>query len=350
MSNLQLLRIKAEKRMYLVEIRNAEGEVKEEWLERDVIDFISPGFIEREQPGCSNAASHSPIPPPPVAQSSVSYSPIPQSPVPQSSVSHSLVSHSLVSSSPVQETSSVVPPSADSYLICDHCRAAFKRRDHLKNHLYMQHFGGKLSVGCPNCRKTFGYKQNLTKHLRKGHNFSREKALSISTKVVNLAKKGKKGKKPSKKSSKKSAASKRASTAALKKKRKVPKRTGLAEGGAVPLGKNQSVSKLTSETKQLTIKLTRVEKELPDYAHLFRPSESVASTANKGVVDNDASAEQLGQSLSQEIGEEIGNRTHKYRIRTIATKYLYGQISNTFPKQSITRLFTGFGFRTSTTH
>lgn len=111
MSKLQLLKIKKEKHLYLVEVRNEAGEIRDQWLEKDYIKFIDPDFLDREEADCSYASpqqhvSPPTVSPPPVSRPSVSFPPV---------------------SLPLDS-----PPDQLDVLICAHCHSQFKRRDHLK--------------------------------------------------------------------------------------------------------------------------------------------------------------------------------------------------------------------------
>lgn len=178
MSQLQLLEVKGEKHLYLVKVKNQAGEIRDQWLEKDDINFIDPNFLNLEVAGCSHR------------------DPIPLVSSPVSSPRSALLSINPQSSSVARN---VVQPivlrrstNRHQSLICEYCNRPFTRPDHLKTHITKLHLGGKVKLRCPfGCVKLFGYKTNLTQHLRKTHELDDVKSLEISTKAMLRAKTGK---------------------------------------------------------------------------------------------------------------------------------------------------------------
>lgn len=178
MTKIKLMNIKAEKRLYLVEVRSESGQTKECWFHRDEIDFIDPDFFNRNHWG---PRINDPTPVAPVVSIAPTPNAIPSNDTPLITPPRN------ISPSKTPPPPPIIPPQnaplLSNVLFCDHCGKGFKRRDHLKDHILKQHCGEKASLECPECLNVFGYKSNLSVHLRRTHNMKRDRALELSTKV-----------------------------------------------------------------------------------------------------------------------------------------------------------------------
>ncbi|KAH9634323.1 hypothetical protein HF086_011583 [Spodoptera exigua] len=56
---------------------------------------------------------------------------------------------------------------ATDRILCPHCKATFKRRDHMLRHVKSQHM--KQMVECPICRQAYKRKDHVVRHVREKH-------------------------------------------------------------------------------------------------------------------------------------------------------------------------------------
>lgn len=247
MMKIQLLNVKAEKRLYLVEVKNERGEIKDCWLSKDDIDFFHPGFIDRFQsdPSANDLTPVSPVViAPPSNESPPNGSPLS---IPSPIVSRStnaMIIPPLRANVP-QPIVSAKSSQTNQLMYCEHCGMGFKRRDHIKDHILKQHCGEKLQLQCPKCSRVYGYKSNLSQHLRRTHKLKSDKALKLATEV-DWASSEKSGKWKKSTKSKKTAASK--NPAPTKKPTKAEKRKKIKQPEAV-------------QTKELEIRLHRLNSD-----------------------------------------------------------------------------------------
>lgn len=141
-ATLKLIKIIDEKTTYLVEIMNAEGEIKNEWMDNDAIKFLNPAFLDRLAAGSSKEPKNDAV----------------------------VVDH--------------------NSLQCKECDALFKRRDHLKDHIRSLHAAEKVEYKCPLCPKSkFGYRSNFTQHMVRKHKWTSEHAKNEMEKAKQIVEK-----------------------------------------------------------------------------------------------------------------------------------------------------------------
>lgn len=109
-------------------MKTKDGEVLAEWLNEQTILFMDSSFLDGHKK--------------------------PAQPQPESAV---------------QVETGLVVTSAISSFKCDTCGMSFKRKDHLKSHIIVQHLSEKPSLQCPLCSSKFGYKANLKQHMKRKH-------------------------------------------------------------------------------------------------------------------------------------------------------------------------------------
>lgn len=108
MAALKLIKIHDRKTTYPIKVMNSNGDTKNEWMDRDAITFIDPQFLDRLEAGSSA----------PSIQNTHKESPV--------------VVH-------------------EKKLNCEECGRAFKRLDHLKEHIRKLHSMDREEYRCPLC-------------------------------------------------------------------------------------------------------------------------------------------------------------------------------------------------------
>lgn len=151
MAKIQVVKIKQEKRIYLTELKNEKGEVRDEWLDRDGVSFIDPMFFDRADAGS-----------------------IRQNKTPDKTNEINMVVRSEVEKSPKVKTSKLIELAVD--LNCTECGKKFTRRDHLKVHVRTQHSTRTEMYCCSLCSSEFGYRANWKQHMGRKHGWTLAKA------------------------------------------------------------------------------------------------------------------------------------------------------------------------------
>lgn len=133
---IQFIKINAEKKMYLIEMKNSVGETRNEWMDEGMIKFMDPEFLDRfsdeHEPSVANTVG--------------------------------------VKAKSAQKKAKSHEDSSD--LKCDGCGHVFKRRDHLKEHIRKKHSDDKEEYSCLECDSKFGYRSNWTQHMTRKHKWS----------------------------------------------------------------------------------------------------------------------------------------------------------------------------------
>lgn len=139
MQPFKLSKIKNQKKVYLVELKNAQGEVHDKWLDEKTILFMDSSFFDRVE------------------------------------AEPSLISEPVENFEKPEEDQNSKNQVANS-MECDICRVEFTRKDHLKDHIQKQHLNKKEKLRCPICSSIFGYKSNWTQHMGRKHKWTPQKA------------------------------------------------------------------------------------------------------------------------------------------------------------------------------
>lgn len=159
MRPLKLNRIKGEKTLYLIEMVSPDGQTRDEWLEKEAIQFLQPDFfdktvgqnirknLKRERDANTDASENAAMP------------------MPQKKSKRN---------------------DKTSNRTCPHCGQQFNRADHCKAHINKQHLGGKENIICPKCSSVFGYKSNFTQHMVKKHQWTADRAKKEYAKINSM--------------------------------------------------------------------------------------------------------------------------------------------------------------------
>lgn len=158
MPRLQIVKIKAQKQLYLVELLNSNGDRSEEWFDRAQLLFIDPIFFDKIEAGTSGTnimAQPSP------SQRNNETAPLHREPLQQVDLEPE----------PMQQGEQLQPnveknaPVMHDGFYCEYCGKKFGRKDHLRDHILKLHMGHKNQLRCPACPAEFGYKSNRTVHM-----------------------------------------------------------------------------------------------------------------------------------------------------------------------------------------
>lgn len=112
--------------IYHVEIKNSNGDIKNQWLDADDIKFIDPDFLDRMEAGSSGKSTD-------------------------------------------------LEHKANDFK-CKECKITFKRSENLKQHVSKKHSDNNEKYKCPECTSVFKYRSNWTQHMTRTHQWERQDA------------------------------------------------------------------------------------------------------------------------------------------------------------------------------